>query len=186
MALKFCNQDVVHIEKFVQRLADNMTADGQVPWKFTETWSGAAVPHYKYRTSPVVDANAQFLILLEWLYDTRSKTVQRLYPCPSGLSVVGTVYEGRHVLRAAREFVGDQSRAYRVRVGLQCLGVPVDPVDGIDLYDSKGQNTAKIDGTHPHAVCDKDAKQSVHDSGSDASHIGRVLEHGAGPFLEIF
>ena len=79
MALKFCNQDVVHIEKFVQRLADNMTADGQVPWKFTETWSGAAVPHYKYRTSPVVDANAQFLILLEWLYDTRSKTVQRLY-----------------------------------------------------------------------------------------------------------
>ncbi len=56
-----------------------MTADGQVPWKFTESWSGTAVPHYKYRTNPVVDANAQFLILLEWLYDTRSKTVQRLY-----------------------------------------------------------------------------------------------------------
>lgn len=79
MALKCCNQDVLHIEHFVQRLADNMTADGQVPWKFTESWSGTAVPHYKYRQSPVVDANAQFLILLEWLYDTRSKTVKRLY-----------------------------------------------------------------------------------------------------------
>ena len=79
MALKFCNQDVAHIEKFVQRLADHMTADGQVPWKFTESWSRTSVPHYNYRKSPVVDANAQFLILLEWLTNTRSKTVKRLY-----------------------------------------------------------------------------------------------------------
>jgi hypothetical protein len=79
MALKFGEEDVTDIEKYVHRLSEHMTSDGQVPWKFTETWMGAEVPHYTYKNKKVVDANAQFLILLEWLHDTRSKTLKRLY-----------------------------------------------------------------------------------------------------------
>jgi len=79
MALKFCKEDVPHIEKYIERLSKHMTSDGQVPWKFTETWMGEEVPHYTNNNKEVVDANAQFLILLECLYDTRSKTLKRLY-----------------------------------------------------------------------------------------------------------
>jgi hypothetical protein len=79
MALHNCKEDVAHIERYVHRLSEHMTSDGQVPWKFTETWSGTEVPHYTCNGKKVVDANAQFLILLEWLHGTRSQTLKLLH-----------------------------------------------------------------------------------------------------------
>mgnify|MGYP006096238709 CR=1 FL=1 len=79
MAFNFCKRDLEYVVEYVTYLSSHMSADGQIPWKFTESWSGSVVPHYTCNNSPVVDANAQFIIMVSWLHENSPQLVQKLY-----------------------------------------------------------------------------------------------------------
>ena len=79
MAFRFCKREVEYVGEYVSFLSTHMSTDGQIPWKFTESWSGSVVPHYSINGNPVVDANAQFIIMVSWLHEYNTKVVQQLY-----------------------------------------------------------------------------------------------------------
>ena len=53
-----------HEWKFLQRLNKHMTNFGQIPWGFYTHWYNGEVPVYENNGVKVVDANAQFIIML--------------------------------------------------------------------------------------------------------------------------
>jgi len=77
MGMRFLSQNVT--EEYIELLAKHMNAKNQVPAYFTETMFGTIVPHYKEKGYEIVDSTAIFIILLEWLMQSRSQTVKRLY-----------------------------------------------------------------------------------------------------------
>lgn len=79
MALKFCKRDVEYVAEYVLYLAKQMSAAGQIPWKRTESWSGQVDWHYIQHNNPVVDATAQFIIMVGWLYEFKPNIVDQLY-----------------------------------------------------------------------------------------------------------
>lgn len=79
MALKFSKCEVEAVTKYVIYLSEHMSPAGQIPWKFTESWSGTVTPCYTLDNNPVVDATAQFIIMVGWLYDSNVNIVQQLY-----------------------------------------------------------------------------------------------------------
>ena len=79
LALKFCKRDVEYVAEYVLYLSKHMSSAGQIPWKCTESWSGTMTPCYTCNTNPVVDATAQFIIMVSWLYDCKPNIVKKLY-----------------------------------------------------------------------------------------------------------
>ena len=54
--------------KYIQRLNRHMTHLGQLPWGFNTHWYNGEVPIYENQGVKVVDANAQFIIMLARYY----------------------------------------------------------------------------------------------------------------------
>jgi hypothetical protein len=80
LAQRFINKrDKRVICKFIKRLCNDITADGQVPWKYRTNWHGALVPVYMHNGVKVDDANAQFLIMLWWLVEENKQLAGELY-----------------------------------------------------------------------------------------------------------
>jgi hypothetical protein len=66
--------------EYVELLAEFMSASNQIPAYFTENiWGSVKIPHYKQNGYEIVDSNAIFLILLEWLSESHSQTAQALF-----------------------------------------------------------------------------------------------------------
>lgn len=57
----------VNVEKFVQRLSENMNTKGQVPSMFIPSWYSGENPVYKLDDIDTVDSNAFFLIMVWWM-----------------------------------------------------------------------------------------------------------------------
>ena len=81
MAQRFMHKDTEQLAKFVNRLTNHMTSKGQVPWAFETTWLSGEQPVYRSKTmrAKVVDANAQYIIMVWWLHENEPLLVSRLY-----------------------------------------------------------------------------------------------------------
>lgn len=81
MAHRFWSDDTKTLHKCVHRLAHAMNSYGQVPWKFSNTWFERLQPCYTSENEQVcvVDANAQFIIMVWWLYDNEADKIEDLY-----------------------------------------------------------------------------------------------------------
>jgi hypothetical protein len=80
LAKRFYNtHDKREISKFVTRLCQDITADGQVPWGYTINWYSALKPVYTHNNITVADANAQFLIMLWWMVEEKRKEAEKYY-----------------------------------------------------------------------------------------------------------
>lgn len=85
LAQEFCGtlqkNGTEQLVKFVNRLTRHMTTQGQVPWAFEITWLYGEKPVYRsrIRRSNVVDANAQYIIMVWWLYDKHPALVNKLF-----------------------------------------------------------------------------------------------------------
>lgn len=67
------------LEQFLHKLVRNMSNNGHVPWCFKEHWLGDERALYNNERVPVVDANMQFIIMAQWLYEIDSKQAHFLY-----------------------------------------------------------------------------------------------------------
>jgi hypothetical protein len=79
MALRLQNRDIEYAAEYVVLLSKYMSSEGQVPWRFSESWSGNIVADYDNNGVPVVDANAQFIIMVSWLYESKPALLKKLY-----------------------------------------------------------------------------------------------------------
>lgn len=77
VALRFQNQNVS--VEYIKLLATYMNAKNQIPAYFTENMWGEKIPHYVENGYEIVDSNAIFLILLEWLSESHNQTAQSLF-----------------------------------------------------------------------------------------------------------
>lgn len=71
--------NVQKLIRFVNKLANNMSNDGHVPWCFQKHWLGDEIPLYKYENVSVIDANMQFIIMVHWLYELDEQVTKTLY-----------------------------------------------------------------------------------------------------------
>ena len=62
--------------RFIQRLKGCITHTGQVPWGFETHWYNGEVPLYKRDGVLVVDANAQYIIMLYRYYTNTNRDVE--------------------------------------------------------------------------------------------------------------
>lgn len=64
--------------QFVERLAEQMTTSGQLPYRFANTWYGE-MPEYQQNNIKVIDANMFFIMMAWQCYDQYPERVEKLY-----------------------------------------------------------------------------------------------------------
>ena len=81
LALRFKNGGHQELEKFVDRLTNLMTNDGQIPYEILPSWyHGHTAVYNSIRcNTPVIDANLQYIIMVCWLYEHNPKKAMTLY-----------------------------------------------------------------------------------------------------------
>lgn len=86
LGLKLRMRGFKELITFVERLAFDMNAEGQVPCRYDYSWYGVSwhgteTPAFKSKRTKTskIDANIYFLIMIGWLYDSKPKLVKRLY-----------------------------------------------------------------------------------------------------------
>jgi hypothetical protein len=65
--------------EYIILLSNHMSASNQIPAYFTENIWGDKCPYYKVNGYEIVDSNAIFLILLEWLSESHSQTAKAIF-----------------------------------------------------------------------------------------------------------
>lgn len=73
------NIDSRHLARFLDKLKNSMTNDGQVAWSFVQNWFLDETPVYKNHDTHVIDANMYFIIMTWWLYDGNPDKAHSLY-----------------------------------------------------------------------------------------------------------
>lgn len=81
LTLRFTKGGQQELEKFVHRLTQAMSNDGQVPHEFKASWYSGQTAQYtsRRRGVPVIDANMQFIIMVYWLYEHRPEKVGQYF-----------------------------------------------------------------------------------------------------------
>jgi len=81
LGLRLRRKGQKELEKFLQRLADNMSNEGQVPARFTYSWWRGEQTHYTslIKQVPIIDSNIFFLVMVWWLHEKNPRMIKGLY-----------------------------------------------------------------------------------------------------------
>lgn len=99
LALRMRRKGIRHVKRYVERLAESMTADGQVPSGFVYSWISNTPTYTNFQTNQLaVDANIFFIIMVWWCHEKYPNAVPQLYlHCQRAMHWLETLIHDRTV-----------------------------------------------------------------------------------------